>query len=155
MSPWKVILATMVIFGCGVVTGGLLMKAGLPHVVAPEVVQQSPAKPGGNSPPLIQIQQPSFLKRMDRQLDLTGEQHDKIVKIMIDSQERTRPLWKMIAPSLRDEMKRVRGEISAVLNPQQKREFDELLKPRRIAGGPNRALRNAPDSTNQVQTNQP
>ena len=36
MSPWKVILATMIIFGCGVVTGGLVVKVKTAH---PRVVK--------------------------------------------------------------------------------------------------------------------
>jgi hypothetical protein len=153
VSPWKVILATMVIFGCGVVTGGLLMKAGLPPVPIVELAPRT-NNVGSQPPAFNQFQQPAFLRRMDKQLDLTPQQHDDIAKIMNDSQERTKPLWKLIAPGLREEMKRVRGEIRAVLNPKQQKDFDDLLKARPHGGGNlSRLERKLPEST--VQTNQP
>jgi hypothetical protein len=156
VSPWKVILITMVIFGCGVVTGGLLMKAGLPHFPIVELAPRT-NNVGSQPPAFNQLQQPAFLRRMDKQLDLTPDEHDKIAKIMNDSQERTKPLWKLIAPGLREEMKRVRGEIRAVLNPKQQKDFDDLLKTRpRGSGNLNRLERKLPESTVQtIQTNQP
>lgn len=137
MSPWKVILATMVIFGCGVVTGGLLMENGLRIRFAPAPAAQTRPRQASSAtnqaPPLVQFQRPEFLRRMQKQLDLTPEQCDAITKIMHDSQERTRPVWELIQPRLREEMKRDRQEIRAVLDPDQQRRFDEMLRPRRKA----------------------
>ena len=81
-------------------------------------------------PPLTQLQRPEFLRRMQKQLDLTASQRDEIAKIMKESQERSRPLWKKIAPQLREEVKRVREEINKVLTPDQQKKFNELLKAR-------------------------
>jgi hypothetical protein len=129
VSPWKVILATMVIFGCGVVTGGLLMKTALPFPL-PGRVNPEPNRAADNPPPFGQFQQPAFLKRMQKQLDLTPQQNEAVARIMKESQDRTRPLWVPIAPKLREEMRRDRQEIRAVLTPEQQVKFDELLRNR-------------------------
>jgi Spy/CpxP family protein refolding chaperone len=156
VSPWKVILATMVIFGCGVVTGGLLMKSGL----KPMHPTPAPAHIASNEqpPPLNQFQRPEFLRRMEKQLDLTPDEYEQISRIMKDSQERTRPLWVRIAPQLRDEIKRVRQEIRKVLNPKQQVAFDELLHGGRrkndaLGAGQNRLER--PPTDQPAETNQP
>jgi Spy/CpxP family protein refolding chaperone len=142
----------MVIFGCGVVTGGLLMKTELPAVttvVSPEVAPRA-----GNTnnvpPPWAQVQRPEFLKRIKKALNLTPEQSDQIAKIMKDSQDRSRPLWDIIAPQMRKEVRRVREEIRAVLTPDQQEKFDELLKrPRRQ----NQGATNGPPEETPAPTN--
>jgi Spy/CpxP family protein refolding chaperone len=127
VSPWKVILATMVIFGCGVVTGGLLMKTELPTASSTDSAPH--ISTSTNQPPALgQFQRPEFLRRMQKQLDLTPSQNDDIVKIVKASEERTRPLWDQISPSLRQEMKRLREEIRKILTPDQQKKYDELLK---------------------------
>jgi Spy/CpxP family protein refolding chaperone len=75
---------------------------------------------------------------MDRQLDLTPEQHDQMVKIMNASRERTAPFWEKIAPQMSDELKRVREEIHQVLTPEQRKKWAELTK-RGHAPGPGNA----------------
>lgn len=157
MSPWKVILATMVIFGSGVITGGLLMKSAIPAIVAREPAQTVISS--NQPPPLGRFQQPSFLRQIQKQLDLTPGQHDEIEKIMKESQERTRKYWDQISPQLRVEMKQVRQEIRDVLNPGQQRRFDELLRthPRKeglgLGLGTNRPNRQVPQNQPAGQTN--
>jgi Spy/CpxP family protein refolding chaperone len=153
VSPWKVILATMVIFGCGVVTGALLMKTELPPAAVPTELAQHPSTSSNLPPPLAQIQRPEFLRRMQKQLDLTASQRDEIEKIMKASQERNRPLWDKIAPQMREEVKRVRKEISQALTPGQQKKFDEMLKsrPRKAdaaAGRPEGPPLESPPQTN-------
>ncbi len=158
MSPWKVILATMVIFGCGVVTGALLMKTELPPAGVPAELAQHPSTSTNQPPPLAQIQRPEFLRRMQKQLDLTASQRDEIAKIMKASQERNRPLWDQIAPQMREEVKRVREEMRQVLTPDQQKKFDEMLKfrPRKADGAGAAAGRPArPPLESPAQTNAP
>jgi Spy/CpxP family protein refolding chaperone len=147
----------MVIFGCGVVTGGLLMKTELPPAGIAQELTPHPANSTNQPPPLGQFQKPEFLRRMQKQLDLTASQRDDIAKIMKASQERTRPLWDQIAPQLRQEKKSVREEIRQVLTPDQQKKFDELLKarPRKADGAgaaDGRPLRPAPESPAQTNT---
>ncbi len=149
----------MVIFGCGVVTGGLLIKTvktELPAAGVPAEVAPHPSTSTNQPPPLAQIQRPEFLRRMQKQLDLTASQRDEIAKIMKASQERNRPLWERIAPQLREEVKRVREEMRQVLTPEQQKKFDELLKPHprktdganSAAGRPARPVPESPAQTN-------
>ena len=136
MSPWKVILATMIIFGCGVVTGGLVVKVRTAHPRTTRVDHQSTANRNASTTapgaPPWQLQRKEFLDKMDRQLDLTPEQRQKIDKVMHDSLDRTRPLWQQISPQMRDEMRRVREEIRQQLTPEQQKKFNELLKPHQL-----------------------
>jgi Spy/CpxP family protein refolding chaperone len=156
VSPLKVILATMVIFTCGIFTGVFVIR------LAPGSAAVSPApQPVSMStnrmklPPFAQLQpqRPEFLKRLDRQLDLTPEQHDNIAKIMKASQDRTVPLWENIAPQMQEELKRVRKEISQALTPEQRKKWAEINKRARAS-----APGNQPDSPAQApatETNAP
>jgi hypothetical protein len=129
VSPWKVILATMVIFGCGVVTGTLLMKTVVhSDLPATDLVLRAGTKDNPSSP--LQIQRVEFLHRMERQLKLSAGQREHIAKIMRASQDRTQPIWDLIAPQMRKEVKRVQEEIDQELDPEQQKKFAELLKPR-------------------------
>jgi hypothetical protein len=127
VNSWKVILATLVIFGTGVVTGGLLVS----HAVGERPV---PAPP----PPVIQAEAATpwaarmrdLMRRMDLQLALQPEQRTRIEKIMVDSQERTKVLWQPILPQMNQEMQSVRVQIRGELNPNQRRKFEMLFRPR-------------------------
>ena len=127
MNTWKVILATILIFGSGVVTGGLLVrKSG--HITSPRqgrlptnaVLQ--PSVPGGY--------RLEFLRRAQRELSLTGEQQAQVERIFSQSQERTKRLMEPVAPHLREELDRAKLEFREVLTPAQRSRFDELLKQR-------------------------
>jgi Spy/CpxP family protein refolding chaperone len=131
VSPWKVILATMVIFACGLFTGVFVTR--IVPAAAPVSAALQPLAAQTNKAPLppfaqLQVQRPEFLKRLDRQLDLSPDQHDRMVKIMSASRERTAPLWQEIAPQMSAELKRVRGEIRQVLTPEQRKKWAELNK---------------------------
>ena len=136
MKAWQVILATMVIFGAGVVTGGLFVKH-VGHV-------QNPHPPANaaphNAPAPWHLQRVEFIRRLEKQLDLSPDQRKRVEDIMRESQERTKPLWEGIGPQLREELKNVREQIRAELTPQQQKKFDEeLLKSRsfgKLEGSP-------------------
>ncbi len=128
MSPWKVILATMVIFACGVITGAMVTRT----TRAPQAAA-GPANPRPPAAPIFQVQRAEFLKRLETQLDLTADQRDQIARIMKESQERTRRTWEQIAPQMGQELKGVREEIRRVLTPEQRRQFAELMKRNRKA----------------------
>jgi Spy/CpxP family protein refolding chaperone len=148
----------MVIFGCGVVTGALLMKTELPAAGVPAEPAQHPSASTNQPPPFAQIQRLEFLRRMQKQLDLTPGQRDEIAKIMKASQERSRLLWDQIAPQMHVELKRVREEIRQVLTPDQQKQMDELLKsrPRKADGAGAAAGRPArPPIESPAQTNAP
>ena len=149
MSPWKVILATMVIFICGVTTGAILTRTMLPRTESALAFLPPPART--LAPPILQMQRSAFFKVLDTQLELTGYQRDQIGKIMKASQERTQPIWDQITPKMNDELKNVREEIRAVLTPEQRKKFVELLKRNRkgdtMPSGPGRPMRSNESTT--------
>jgi Spy/CpxP family protein refolding chaperone len=123
VSPWKVILATMVIFVCGVVTGALVART--------QGSRPSPYASGGGfgaggpgSGPVWE-----FIRRLDQaHLDLTTDQHDKIAKIMQDSYATNRAILNKINPQLQAEKERAQKAINQLLSPEQQQKFSELLK---------------------------
>jgi Spy/CpxP family protein refolding chaperone len=65
-----------------------------------------------------------FLKRAEKDLDLSPEQKDQIDKILSASQERTRKI-------MQPEFQRTREEFKTVLTPEQRNRFEQLLKQQR------------------------
>jgi len=138
---WKVVIAVMLIFGAGVVTGGLLVRT--------RVVQQLPVPapqvfgtPTAAAPTPATVAVPGrqvFIQRVRSELDLTPEQSAQVDHIMRDSHKRMQKLYEPLSPQAREETRRVRQEIQAILTPQQKKEFNEKFKRRQ----PNRAETNA------------
>ena len=145
MSPWKVILATIIIFAAGVITGGVLVNR-----------VQRPQRPGP-LPPFAQPRQDpvptpwfvrrEFLDRMDHHLNLSRDQYDRIAKILQDSQERTRQITRRVNPEIQDELRNVRREIRGELTPEQVKKFDELQHTLR------RPPRPAPNETTEMRRN--
>jgi hypothetical protein len=130
VNNWKVIFATVVIFGAGVVTGGLLVdyvghsyqKNSPKHSAATAEVHHSAT----NQPPrqaeavklrLPEILNKPFLQRLDEELRLTPDQHEAIQKIINDGQNQMRKV-----------VQDARLEIREVLTPEQRKQFDELVK---------------------------
>jgi Spy/CpxP family protein refolding chaperone len=123
VNTWKVIFATVVIFGAGVLTGGLLVKYSVQTPSRPQHSQANRVQPisaGG-----IRIE---FLRRVERDLNLSPDQKEQIDKIFSASQERSKKLMEPIQPRIREELQQTREQFRAVLNPEQKLRFDELLK---------------------------
>ncbi len=129
MNYWKVILATMVIFGTGVVTGGLLVR----HTQVMRPPRSAHSSAGTNQTHTAAVSYPGglrgeFLRRAQRELNLTPEQREKIDHILKESQERTRKIMEPVTPSLKEELARAKAEFNAVLTPEQQAQFAELLK---------------------------
>jgi Spy/CpxP family protein refolding chaperone len=122
VNTWKVILATMVIFGAGVVTGGLLVRhtAPPPHSPRPASPKAGPVSPSG-----LRME---VLRRVERELDLTPPQRAEVDRIISASQERTKKLMEPITPQLHAELQQTKDAVRAVLTPEQQPRFDELLK---------------------------
>ena len=141
MNTWKVILATLVLFGAGVVTGGLLVQ----HSLHARLLRPSrPAAAARPSPASAGGMRYEFLRRMGRDLDLTPEQQERIDKILTQSQEQTRK-------AIHEEFQKAKAAFRDVLTPAQQAKFDELVKrsqraheQRRNATGGERPLESTP-----------
>ena len=143
VNTWKIILATLVIFGAGVITGGLLVGhslraahqplARIPTTDDPHRAADRPSAPvkfdpavarASNLPPAVNLPfRKDLLNRLDRELELSPEQHQHIEKIIREGQERTRELWRVEWVTTR---KRIRSE----LTPEQQARFEGLFKSR-------------------------
>ncbi len=120
MNPWKFILATVLIYGTGVVTGALVTTlVERPHRAAARPAQQLTYS---------QIQRAEFLGRLQKQLDLTPEQHDRIGLLLRDSNQRTKPYWDPVAAKMKEEVRAVTEKIRAELTPEQSAKFDAEIK---------------------------
>jgi len=126
LNTWKVILATIVIFVAGLVTGALVVwhsgqLFSTPSQHQPGAPRPTPVvSPGG-----LRL---DLLRRMQRDLHLTAAQHEEIDKLLKESQERSRKIMEPVAPQIRDELARTREEFRKVLTPEQRARFDELLE---------------------------
>ena len=113
----------MVIFGAGVLTGALVSQLSSNPTF---LHRQPPARSGEVvSPGGLRLE---FLRRTQRELNLTAEQRERVDKILKQSQEHTRKLMEPIAPLLHQELERAKAEFREVLTPEQQARFDELLK---------------------------
>jgi hypothetical protein len=152
VNYWKVILATVVIFGAGVLTGGLLVNyVDHPHLKNWHHAQVNPAanlaatnhnqsRPQDFPMPRIAREMgKQFVQQLNDTLQLTPEQREKIEKIIAEGQERIREIWTNITPKMRAVMQDVNQQIRAELTSEQLKPFEELLKhpPRRPSSGTN------------------
>lgn len=141
MNSWKVILAAVVIFGAGVLTGGLLVNyvdhSFLKNVRLPFLGARLHPQMGGHDqlrpeefprPRSPEMLRKEFVERFDNALKLTPAQHDAIQKIITEGQEQNRQIWTNVAPKMRQEMERVHQRIRAELTPTQQKKFEALTK---------------------------
>jgi hypothetical protein len=141
MNSWKVILATVVIFGAGVLTGGLLVNYVVrengpdarfpfwreyPHAPNGDHGQPAPGELSRPRPP--EIWRKEFIEHLDKALRLTPEQHAAISKIVAEGQEQNREIWTNVAPKLREEMEQVQQRIRAELTPEQQKRFEQMTR---------------------------
>jgi hypothetical protein len=122
VNAWKIILATILIFGTGMVTGGLLV-----HNVSrqAEGSRMAPPQPvQSNSPDVMRL---AFLKQVEGSLHLTPEQHKTIDKILEDSQARMKKFMDPVLPRVKEETEKTKTEFRAELSPEQQKLFDDLM----------------------------
>jgi hypothetical protein len=135
VNNWKVIptivFATVLIFGAGVFTGGILVdyvKQARPHPGVAHVKPPAPASTNAPSAstngtnalatrPPPQVLSKELLQRLDGDLHLTKDQHDAVQKIISDGQNEMRKV-----------MQDSRLEIREVLTPEQRDQFDVLMR---------------------------
>ena len=142
MNTWKVILATLVIFAAGFITGGLVVSNSdkvvrPPHKAAPVEIPRHTASATSSVPVLgreTRVLAPNFLvkkdflERLDHELKLKADQHEHIEKIIYEGQERIKVLCQTIDPQVQEELAETRSKIRAELTPAQQLQFMEFFK---------------------------
>jgi hypothetical protein len=142
MNSWKIILAAVVIFCAGIITGSLLMNQVPGKRIGEALAAETEPNPrptgefrgpGGRPavplPRLAERLSKEFVRRLDQELHLTVEQSNHIARVVAEGQERNRVLWTNVAPHMRKVMQEVRQQIRAELTPEQLARFEELMKP--------------------------
>ncbi len=151
VSESKAIVAALVIFAAGVVTGGLTvkvagkkdghkgekgekrLKASLTALnptnnfpVADNV--SLPAQAGnpvkGNIVRRPELQMQALMRRMEYELNLRPEQRKKVEVIMHDSEEQMRRIWEEFPAQFQS----LRQKIRAELDPDQRTRFEEIFR---------------------------
>ncbi len=117
MSQWKVILATLFIFGSGVFAGSLLLKAPIP--VKPSE-KSEPKRPMPWEGPA----RAESINRLEKDLGLKPEQREKISVILTEGHKRSRAIAEPLFTKMREEGEKVRDQIRAELTPEQVKKFD-------------------------------
>jgi hypothetical protein len=123
-----VVLATVVIFAAGVVTGGLLVRrtnrtqaglAGQPFWGRFEMVRRA-------------------VDEMDRRGRLMPEQRARIDGIIRDSQEMIADYFNILEPDVQQVFRKMRENIREQLTPEQRRQYEELTARRWVGPGDRR-----------------
>ena len=120
MNRWRVILATIVIFLAGAAAGGVVVRTYAPRIV--KWTEISPPLPIGKH------RLEEYLAKLDRELQLTPEQRQKVAAILAASQTRMKELWEPVEPRVKEEYRRTRREISEVLTPEQQAKMKQWRK---------------------------
>ena len=137
MNDWKIIFATVVIFGAGVISGGLLVDyVDVTHLKAvqpaPVVQDAGNANPSVNSnrvsksnnvnkTRLPEILSKQFVDRLEKELQLTLGQRADIERIIADEQDEMRRAVQNVRQDARQ-------KIREKLTDSQLKCFDDLFK---------------------------
>jgi hypothetical protein len=132
-----VVLATVVIFGAGVVTGSLIVKkTSRPQLAQPfwgrfEMTRRA-------------------VDELDRQSELTPKQRARIDHIIQDSQELIADYWSILEPDVQQVFRKMRESIREELTPDQRQRFEEMARKRLNRPGERRPFpqfRDGPDQS--------
>jgi hypothetical protein len=135
VKSWSVIFATIVIFGAGVITGGLLVNH-VQHTARSHSAHPTPPPPPSDEVPPAMT--PEFMKK---------QQREQIQKIITQGQQNTRDLWKLVRPQFQIVWHDTRQQIKNVLTKEQQQQFEILVKQQRHPASTNAPVQ-LPASTN-------
>jgi len=131
-----VVLATVVIFGAGVVTGSLIVKRTA----------------------RVQIGQPFWgrfemmrraIDELDRQGELTPRQRARIDQIIQNNQELIADYFSILEPDVQQVFRKMRESIREELTPEQRKLFEEFARKRLNRPGDRRPMPQFRDGPNQ------
>lgn len=135
MNSWKVILATVVIFVAGIVTGALVIRNLQSPTARPDSVPKAPATARApvfhdNRPviPQVFLMRANFVQKLDHELKLNEVQRAHVERIVREGQERIRQICQDMQPQIHATLVETRDRIAAELTPDQQTVYEELLR---------------------------
>ena len=131
MEQWKVILATMIIFGSGVGTGHLISHKGHSSTLRPDEPNhlRLQSKPSNVKRHIAPSTRPIFLRStgyLDRHLNLSDEQKAQIRGITKKSHQRIHEFGEPFRNQIHLEHTEAQTQIRQLLTPEQTKTFDNL-----------------------------
>jgi len=130
-----VVLATVVIFGAGVVTGSLIVK----RTARPQFTQPFWGR--------FEMTRRA-IDELDRQGELTPKQRARIDHVIQENQEYIADIFSIMEPDVQEVFRKMRESIRQELTPDQRQRFEELARKRLNRPGerrPFQPLRNGSD----------
>jgi Spy/CpxP family protein refolding chaperone len=115
MKTFKVLLALMVVFVAGMTVG----------VVGTRVVTRAVIRRAITHPDVVRIR---IEHQLTRKLDLDSAQRAQVGEILKDTQKQIRKLRLQVQPQFLLILTNSHDRISAVLTPEQREKFDELIR---------------------------
>jgi hypothetical protein len=149
VNPWKPILAALIIFATGVITGGVLVSyADRMSQKHHHVASREPQRPPNPGPPfnardsqgqprpfngqlanrLPRILSEEFVRKLETEIELTAAQRERVHEIITAGQARNKDIWDRITPELRREMVETQKRIREILTADQLIKFEEFIK---------------------------
>ena len=147
MDQWKVILATLMIFGSGIGTGYLMSRSSSSESKGLLPTQTQSGTGQLNPGSAQQTTRPIFFRSsgyLDRHLGLSEEQRTLIQDINKESHQRIHEFGKPFRDQLHSEHQEIQNQIRQALTPEQVVTFDNLphfrfnIEPGRPSGRPPR-----------------
>jgi Spy/CpxP family protein refolding chaperone len=129
-KSWRVILAFVGIFIAGTVTGGLIsLRLAQSMSVRGERPRPAgqPQVAGGAGNQAPQQFNPQLMRRVAEQLNLTPDQKEKMKLIEARTGEELRRLRRENLHSTELIIEKCQDDIAALLNPEQRAKFDEMI----------------------------
>jgi len=139
-----VMLATVVIFATGVVTGGMLVK------------KTTIAQPPAQFPFFHRFEMTR--RAVDSMPELGPEQRVKIQRIIDEKQELIADYFRILEPDVQQIFRQMRESIRAEMTPEQHRRFEELARRRFLPAGdrrPSDGFRPGPNQPNPFSSEEP
>lgn len=128
----RIALVATVIFSSGLAAGHSLSglrarvqrRHGIPRVDGERPSGTVPGAPGPMG------QKVEFLRKAQKELDLTPEQRRRVEAHLDETRERIRLMWEPQAPRFRSEVELLKQRIHGELTPSQAKQFDRIIKAR-------------------------
>jgi hypothetical protein len=123
VKTWHAILAAVIIFLAGSVSGAIISRLFFVKPPQQQSQQQKPPGPPGSR------QRMDFAERLQKNLNLSQEQKQKIDQILKESEKRMKEIWDTVEPKFKEETQKTHNEIIKVLTPEQLTIFETRFRP--------------------------